>query len=183
VTPRDRDPATDQGDAHSRGADRLAQVELRLQALEDERAVLHTLYAYGHTMDHGPRAEFVDCFTEMAVWRSEKTGRHGLPPRQWTGRGAIARLWDRHTHAPELHHKHLLSEPRLTFAGDECRAVSYYVRIDEHQDGPFIRAFGRYCDLLVRCEDGRWRLAERINESEGATLEKGAELLTTGDSD
>ena len=40
----------------------------RLQALEDERAILETLYQYGHAMDYGPDADFVDCFTPDGLW-------------------------------------------------------------------------------------------------------------------
>ena len=33
-------------------------------------------------------------------------------------------------------------------------------------DGPAIKSFGRYRDVLVRCPDGRWRIKERRNERE-----------------
>ena len=39
-----------------------------MQVLEDERAILQTLHQYGHAMDYGPDAEFVDCFAHEGVW-------------------------------------------------------------------------------------------------------------------
>src|SRR5262249_35391909 len=43
-------------------------VEDRLDALEAERAILDTLYRYGHTIDYGDEAGWVDCFTTDAVY-------------------------------------------------------------------------------------------------------------------
>ena len=40
----------------------------RLAALEAERAILRTLYRYGHSIDYGLEQEWVDCFTEDGVF-------------------------------------------------------------------------------------------------------------------
>ena len=36
---------------------------------------------------------------------------------------------------------------------------------------PFVRAFGRYLDQLVRDPDGRWRFVERIAEVEAVVTD------------
>jgi ketosteroid isomerase-like protein len=144
-------------------------VEGRLRILEDERGILRTLYQYAHSLDYGHEEDFLDCWTETAVWeavfeafRREVSGR----PRRETGRDEIAAFYRKHTHAPSRFHKHLLIEPQISVHGDEARVESYFVRIDEHPDGPYIQAFGRYQDVLVRCGDGRWRLQLRHAEGE-----------------
>ena len=40
----------------------------RLDRLEAERAIVATLYAYGHALDYGDRDEFLGCFTADAAY-------------------------------------------------------------------------------------------------------------------
>src|ERR1700761_8805015 len=98
-------------------ADRVQRLERRVQALEDERLVLDTLYAYGHSLDYGMRDEWLDVWTEDAelVW----------PHWTFNGQAEIARAFDDHSHAPEAYHKHLLIEPRVVLDGDEASVVRY----------------------------------------------------------
>jgi hypothetical protein len=138
----------------------------RLQVLEDERAILQTLYQYGHAMDYGPDADFIDCFAPGGVWdvRMRKT-----PSGAFTcaGHGEIAASLAAQTsvRAPALYAKHLLVEPRIVLDGDEASVESYFVRIEPRDDVPTqIVASGRYVDRLIRCDDGRWRFTQRIAE-------------------
>jgi len=138
----------------------------RLQVLEDERAILQTLYQYGHAMDYGPDADFVDCFAPDGVWevRMRKTPSAAFT---CTGRAEIAASLEAQTsvRAPALYAKHLLIEPRIVLDGDEASVDSYFVRIEPRDDGPTqIVASGRYLDHLVRGGDGRWRFTRRIAE-------------------
>ena len=138
----------------------------RLRVLEDERAILQTLYQYGHSMDYGPDADFVDCFTPDGVWdvRMRKTPDAAFA---CAGQDAIAASLEMQTsvRAPALYAKHLLIEPRITLDGDAASVESYFVRIEPRDDAPTqIVASGRYLDRLTRCDDGRWRITERIAE-------------------
>jgi ketosteroid isomerase-like protein len=133
-------------------------IETRLGRLEDERAILDTLYAYGHAIDYGLRDLWISCWTETAVLR--------WPHATFTGHEEIGRAFDDHSHAPEAFHKHFLVEPRISLAGDRAAADSYFTRIDNGPNGPYLRSFGRYRDVLVRAEDGRWRLQERLCDRE-----------------
>ncbi len=137
----------------------LERLEQRVQALEDERSILDTLYAYGHSLDYGIRDEWLDVWTEDAVlvW----------PHWTFTGPTEIGTAFDDHSHAPEAFHKHLLIEPRVVLDGDRASVVSYFARLNDSPTGPIVRSFGRYLDQVVRCSDGRWRIAQRLTEREG----------------
>src|SRR5262252_9551538 len=93
----------------------------RLEALEDERAILQTLYQYGHAMDYGPDADFIDCFTPVGVWDV----RMRLTPEgafACVGHDEIAASLQVQTavRAPALYVKHLLVEPRIILEGNEA---------------------------------------------------------------
>jgi ketosteroid isomerase-like protein len=142
--------------AKARGA---CSLEDRLGRLEDEQAILRTLSTYGHGLDYNLEAEFLDCWTEDAVliWPDR-------PPI--VGREAIATAFRAHTHAPAVFHKHVIVEPRIEIAGDRATSECYFARLDDYEDGPEIRSFGRYRDVLQRGGDGRWRFQERRTERE-----------------
>ena len=145
----------------------IADLEARLELLEAERAVLKTLYRYGHSIDYGDEESWVDCFTENGVFdvRARISGSH-QPNRLISGRDELTAFISRHTRAPELWHKHLLIEPQITVDGDTATVVSYLAVVMEHENEPLLRVFGRYRDRLARCPDGRWRFRERIAEVE-----------------
>jgi hypothetical protein len=138
----------------------------RLRLLEDERAILQTLHQYGHSMDYGPDAEFVDCFTPEGVWdvRMRKWPDGSF---QCRGRAEIEASLAQQTEvrAPALFAKHFVMDPRIVVTGDEAAVQSYFLRVEPRDDGPSqIVASGRYLDRLVRCDDGRWRFVERVAE-------------------
>jgi ketosteroid isomerase-like protein len=145
----------------------------RLQALEDERAVLATLYRYAHALDYGDETAWVDCFTADARYelRDPAAVSAADRPRVHHGREDLARFVANHTRAPERFHKHLLVEPVIAVTGDTATASSYFMRVDDRDGVPTIYAFGRYLDALVRSADGRWRFAVRIAEIESRRAE------------
>jgi hypothetical protein len=142
---------------------RIQRLEEHARLLEYERDLIRTLYQYAHCLDYGLEGGFADCWLDTAVWERYARGKStmlcdGLPQ--------ILAAFRQHTHAPELYHKHVVIEPLITFHGADAEVTSYFFRIDEHPTGPYIRGFGRYDDVLVRCEDGRWRFRQRriLNE-------------------
>jgi|SRR5215472_9981375 hypothetical protein len=139
----------------------------RLQALEAERAVLTTLYRYGHALDYGAEADWVDCFAAAAHYEVRERGAGATDSvRSYDGREELAAFAAGHTRAPERFHKHLVADPLIAIDGDHATAVSYFLRLDHVDCERVVYAFGRYRDELVRCADGRWRFDVRIAEVE-----------------
>ena len=141
----------------------IGQLEARLKRLEKERAVLSTLYRYGHSIDYGLAQERVDCFTEDGAF--DLRSRNGSNAR-YDGREALTAFIARSPKPPAKYRKHLLIEPVITIDGDSARVQSYYATLHEDNGVPLISAFGRYHDKLVKCPDGRWRFRERNVEVE-----------------
>ena len=98
----------------------------RLGRLEDERAILATLYRYGASLDHDNREEFLDCFTvdadylvSMRVDPSKEFGFHGHEE--------LGVYFDGHTHAPTAFHKHVTTNPLVALDGHLADVQSYFL--------------------------------------------------------
>jgi len=86
------------------------------------------------------------------------------------GRAVLSQYIAKHTKSPELWHKHCLVEPIIQLEGDnEASVESYFARLDEDRNGPYVLAFGRYRDKMVKAPDGKWRFKERVCEIESRT--------------
>jgi len=143
----------------------------RIERLEAERDILDTLHAYGHCLDAGDEAGWVDCFTENGRWTSQSPDPD-RPAVDITGREALQAFASTHSRRPERFHVHVVVSPRITLGDDlrTAKAVSYMFTMMRH-DGiaPVLRVFGRYIDTLERGADGRWRFAWRHAEIDAAT--------------
>ena len=142
-------------------------LESRVARLEDERGVLDTLYRYAQCLDYRIENEWVDCFTDDAVWGVASLGAPNELTWSLKGHAELATYVARPRLTPDHRLKHMLVEPRLEIEGERCRVVSYFLMVEENPIGPFVRTFGRYRDRLLRCPDGRWRFEERIIEVDG----------------
>ncbi len=143
----------------------MEDLETRLAALEDERAILRTMHQYGHSMDYGPDQDFIDCFTVDGVWdvRMRKSGG-GFTCRGHDEIGASLATQTQ-VRAPHLFAKHVVVDARIALIGDAASAESYFLRVEPRDDAPTqIVASGRYLDRLTRDTDGQWRFVERVAE-------------------
>jgi hypothetical protein len=138
----------------------------RLRVLEDERAILQTLHQYGYSMDYGPDADFVDCFTPDGVWDVRKRTSSGSSFQCRGHREIEASLAGQTAvRAPALYAKHIVVDARITLMGEDASVQSYFLRVEPRGGAHSqIVASGRYLDRLVRCDDGRWRFTERVAE-------------------
>jgi ketosteroid isomerase-like protein len=144
-----------------------AELVERLSRLENERAVLSTLYAYGEALDYGNEELFLDCFTPDADYFVDmRLGRDGS--FSFHGHDQLTGYFQGHTHAPDAYHKHVTVNPNVTCTGDVATATSYFLRVDATaESGPaFVLASGRYVDALIRDAAGKWRIRTRRCEVE-----------------
>lgn len=139
----------------------------RVRLLEDEREILRTLYQYGHALDKGPEEDLLDAFVEEGVWERRRARRPG-DVKRFAGREELKVFFrdPSRGRAPDVYFQHLLVEPRISLEGDTARVRSYFVRLQEHRDGPYVYAFGTYDDTLRRCPDRRWRIVRRLAVTE-----------------
>jgi ketosteroid isomerase-like protein len=144
----------------------MEDLEVRISRLEDERAILSTLYRYGEALDHDDRDEFLGCFTadaeylvSMRIEASHEFGFHGHEE--------LGAYFDGHSHAPAAFHKHVTTNPLVLVDGDTADVRSYFLRIDSPGAGPaVVLAAGRYIDRFRRGHDGRWCIEARRCEVE-----------------
>src|SRR5262249_41935300 len=137
---------------------RTEDLQALVARLADEQAVLDALYRYAHSIDYAFEDEWVDCFTEDAVWETRRGPvARGAANHRRQGHAALHEQFSHFTHPPEVWNKHMLVEPRLDLDGDRCNVQSYFLVVCAHPTGSFVKVFGRYLDRLVRCPDGRWR--------------------------
>jgi hypothetical protein len=146
-------------------------VEERLARLEAERDILDTLNAYGHCLDAGDEAGWVDCFTENGRWTSQSPDPN-RPAVDIAGREKLRAFAETHSRRPERFHVHIVVSPRITLSDrlTTAEVTSYMFTMMRHEGiVPVLRVFGRYIDQMERGEDGRWRFAWRHAEIDAAT--------------
>lgn len=141
------------------GVDRLVQ----------EQAILRTMHEYGHALDYGDEQLIADVFCEDGVFDVRMTD--GSPVHIERGRQEMVEYARGYPKPPEVHTKHLLHSPVITVDGDRATAVAYFSALRERDGVPYLMAFGRYRDELVR--ESRWRIKHRFAEVEARELRAG----------
>lgn len=168
---------------------RLAQVEARLQELEDDRAIRELLARYGFTADNCQDEAFVRLYTEdggIKVAANAKA-RASFGVGEWIEYEGHEGVRNFITH-PKGHHSaalygksmHLQGNNLVTdIHGDEAVASGYQVAIAVDEDRVRLLSAGNN-EWRLRRVDGQWRIAER----RGAYLgdDKFTANLTTEDS-
>jgi 3-phenylpropionate/cinnamic acid dioxygenase small subunit len=141
----------------------VSQLLERLRRLEDDREILDVIHAYSHGLDGKEHDEFLALFTDDGrfAWQPK-------PGADWTldvrGQDQLdAWYHDHEQHIPAGAEHHVLTNPRIIDNdGTTAHALSWYLIIRDYGGRPGVRSTGRYADELVRGEDGRWRIRERL---------------------
>lgn len=153
----------------------MEAIETRLGRLEAVYEIHDTLTRYCQSLDYGDEAALADCFTEDCAVSYEgyltpdneaKVRERGATivdgAECYRGRAQMLRLAEAHSRPPDRLHKHFLSLPRIAFhQPDSASVTSYFTLLLKVEGQPRVAAFGRYDDIIVRCEDGRWRISSR----------------------
>jgi ketosteroid isomerase-like protein len=129
-----------------------------------EAGIVRTLHRYGHAIDAGDEATWVDLFTadgEFQV-RGPNNGSYTI-----RGREALQAFAARHSRRPEAFHQHVVTQPVIDVEGDRATCISRFFVIVMDGERPVLRTFGTYHDELVR-EDEQWRFKVRRPEIDAA---------------
>ncbi|MDT4937007.1 MAG: hypothetical protein QOG80_678, partial [Pseudonocardiales bacterium] len=125
----------------------------RVERLEAERDIRDLMVRYAESLDYGAFEEWASCFAADGLFDVRMRGE---PMFAHTGTEALAAFASRHSHAPDVYHKHFLSVPTITFSTpDHATARTYFTMLHERPAGPVVLVIGRYLDELVRV-DARW---------------------------
>jgi len=136
---------------------RLAALEQRLRAAEDQLEIIRLVNSYGPLVDSGESQPAAHLWEEGGVYDIGGVGR----TRAYDD---IAAIYDSPGHRALIHAgcAHMTATPRITVHGDSAEAVAYsFVVLREGDGWKFFRASANHW-TLVRTAEG-WRIAERYN--------------------
>lgn len=165
-----------QGERSATGAEgalerEVASLRKRLEALEDERAILRLMYQYAHTLDYGLDEEWTALFTEDGVLEvTRRQTSEQVKPHRHEGRAALRAWVASHTAmaaTPVMYAKHFMTAPLIEVKGNTATSVAYAAGIHEYPGGPIVNNFGRNVDRFVK-RKGRWLFQQRTIASEAA---------------
>jgi 3-phenylpropionate/cinnamic acid dioxygenase small subunit len=118
-----------------------------------------------HLADGGALEDYLELFTEDAVWEMPANPAVGAPAAPRTGRAAIAEGVRARRGAglqgPGTATRHAVITIDVTVeSADSARSVAYWLFLRDTAGTPQLASTGRYDDRL-RLVDGEWRLAHR----------------------
>ena len=136
--------------------ERLAALEKRLLAAEDQLEIIRLLNSYGPLVDSGESQAAAHLWVEGGVY--EFGGRE---PNDYDG---LIAIYDGAGHQGLIHigASHLTTTPRITLKGDAAEAVAYSFVVKKRGDEWYFRRAAANHWTLVRTPEG-WRIKERYN--------------------
>ncbi|MEW2352159.1 nuclear transport factor 2 family protein [Spirillospora sp. NPDC029432] len=135
---------------------RLADLERRLRAVEDEQEITKLILSYGPLVDSG-------CADQVAeLW--EPDGVYDVDEIYMAGRDQIGKMVRSSNHQGWIQGgcAHFPGPPHITLDGDEATAVAYTLMIVNTPDGFTLRRATANHWTLRRTEAG-WRAVNRTN--------------------
>jgi uncharacterized protein (TIGR02246 family) len=135
-------------------ADRPTRLEVRVRALEDERAIYELMASYGPAVDSNSRVE------ASRLWVSD--GVYDVDVGEWRGQEEIAAMLGEDLHQSSLAAgcSHQVSVSKVAVDGDVAVATGYMQLIVRNGETFEVRRQTVQRWELVRTEAG-WRIAHR----------------------
>jgi hypothetical protein len=136
---------------------RLAALEERLRAAEDQLEIIRLLNSYGPLVDSGESQAAAHLWVEGGAYDVGGGAR-------LKAYGDLAAMYDSQGHQDLIHTgaAHLTATPRITVKGDEAEAVAYsFVVLKDGEAWKVWRASANHW-TLTRTTEG-WRIVERYN--------------------
>ena len=141
----------------------IRELQASVRRLQDEQAIIDLMYACSHGLDGKEYENFMACYTDDGrfAWKPLPDGDFVLDVRGTEQLDGFYR--DQEVRTPAGAEHHVLTNPRIVANdGSSARVVSWYLIIRNYGGRPGVRSTGRYLDEVVRGEDGRWRIRERL---------------------
>jgi uncharacterized protein (TIGR02246 family) len=138
--------------------DRLAELETRVQRLEDREAIHALFMRYRQCLDEKDFSGYAALFAETGEFvaaAGSARGRSGIQEFVDGMRGSLLTA----VAGDDLH---IVVNPEISVDGDRAIARSTWIYLVRGDDGePTLSKVGHYQDELVR-EEGEWRFARRF---------------------
>lgn len=143
-----------------------SDLESRLQAMEDEKAIRGLMVQYGQYLDTLDFEAYSQLFAAEGEWSgqlSEYTTVKGPAAIQSAMEQAFTdRTWD----PDHVTNVHVVSNISIDVSGDRATGYSRWIVLSRSDDGaPYVRVSGHYDDVFVR-EKGRWKFLSRVARRE-----------------
>jgi hypothetical protein len=150
----------------------LAELEKRLQHLEDERAIKRLIASYGPLVDAGE----ADATAEL--WAVD--GSYDVEGWHMRGRGDVAAMVRSDAHQGLIRRGccHFLGPAVVTLDRDDAAAICESVLLLRRDDG-FVAARAGANHFRLRRIEGRWQIVERKTRALDGSAEP-RELLSAG---
>jgi SnoaL-like protein len=143
--------------------ERLATLERRLQAAEDQLAILNLLNSYGPLVDSGTAEPAADLWIEGGGYNFSGGTSQGTRLEAPDRLVAMYRS-DGHMGLVNTGCSHLTATPVVTVNGDEAKALGYTFVILREGERWFVFRAAINEWKLTRTPDG-WRIVERFNRT------------------
>jgi hypothetical protein len=146
----------------------VGEISEELQRLLDEQGIMRTMHRYCRALDRGLVDEWVDVFTDDAVF--DTVLPDGVVWSHLSGREEFRAFLDAYPRLPQVAPRHVMVDPIIDVDGVEASVESTFLYLVQTPGtAPQLTAWGRYRDRF-RKEDGHWRILERIAETEANAL-------------
>lgn len=126
-------------------------------AVADELAVRNLIAQLAQLADDGDLADYIQCFSEDAVWGGSGFGeKKGLEEIM---AGAVERRASG-TSGPGTHTRHVITTTLVSVGGERASARSIFHFYTSVNSTPTLQIMGVYDDEFLRGESG-WKLSRR----------------------